>query len=38
MKCIMADIESMGEDAEEDDDHTYFHNKTLDAESQEIRE
>ena len=32
----MADIESMSEDAEEDDDDTYLHNKTLDAESQEV--
>ena len=33
MKCIMADIESMSEDA---DDETYLHNKKLDAESQEV--
>ena len=36
MKCIMADIESMSEDAEEDDNDTYLHNKTLDAENQEV--
>ena len=33
MKCIMANIESM---SEEDDDDTYLHNKTLDGESQEV--
>ena len=32
----MADIESMSEDAEEGDDDTYVHNKTLDTESQEV--